>query len=154
MASNNKRYRFALIEQPGESDPRRLPTRYRRYQGYRPPPPLVLRPNDPMAALLEAFAYLDRRGEGFEGWAPSLADNPIAFLLDALGDAVFLRDAKDGRLIYRNRAARQLPLGRREKPTAAPEKSEEPADTHTSRRSMVFRWGRLTLEVEVLQVLG
>jgi len=107
-----------------------------------------------MAALLEAFAYLDRRGEGFEGWAPSLADNPIAFLLDALGDAVFLRDAKDGRLIYRNRAARQLPLGRREKPTAAPEKSEEPADTHTSRRSMVFRWGRLTLEVEELQILG
>ncbi len=156
MPADDKRYRFMLMETEGQKE-RPLPVRYRRYRGYRPPPPLVPRPNDPMGALLEAFAFLNRRGTGFEAWAPSLIDNPLAFLLDALDDAVLLRDARNGRVLYKNRAARRLPLPRREQPAAAPQSgaTSEPTDEPeepTALRKMTFRWGRLNLELEVLRV--
>jgi hypothetical protein len=156
MPADDKRYRFVLMET--DTGAERLPVRYRRYRAYQPPPPLVPRPNDPMGALLEAFAFLERRGTGFEAWAPALADNPLAFLLDTLDEAVMLRDARSGRVVYKNRAARRLPLPEREQPAAAPPPgaaNSEPADEpegQTARRKMSFRWGRLNLELEVLRV--
>lgn len=130
---SDKRYRFVLIE---ESD-QRLPVRYRRARSYRAPP-LIPRP-DPMQALLEAFELLDRRGEGSEAWAPVLADNPLSFLLDALEDAVLVREV-EGRLLYRNRAARRLPA------------ASGDVTPHTEHRRMRFRFGRAQLELEIIQV--
>ena len=132
---SDRRYRFVLIEETDQ----RLPVRYRRARSYRAPPPLIPEPN-PMQALLEAFALLDRRGEGSEAWAPVLADNPIAFLLDALEDAVLVREV-EGRLLYRNRAARRLTVA-----------SGDEAAPRTDHRRMRFRFGRAQLELEIIQV--
>ena len=98
--SRGPRYRFVLVQEPGTT----LPVRYRRR---RPFVPLWVRRSDPLEALIEAFLKLDRRGEGQAAWAPVLSDNPLSFLLDALGDAVVVR-YDDGRLAYANPAARQL----------------------------------------------
>ena len=60
-----------------------------------------------MWALLDAFASLHRRGTGPEAWASPLTTNPLAFLLDTMSDAVFVRGA-DGSVVFRNRAADRL----------------------------------------------
>jgi PAS domain-containing protein len=94
------RYRFVLIEDPGVT----LPVRYQRTRRF--PPPVWVRA-DPLDLLLEAFWRLSRRGEGEQAWAPSLQDDPLTFLLDAVSDAITLRES-GGRLLYANPAARAL----------------------------------------------
>lgn len=138
--TERKRYRFVLIEEPEST----LPVRYLR----RPSPPpgagtARYAPRDPMGALVEAFALLQRRSGGPEAWAPVLSDNPMAFLLDALEDAIFLRDEESGRLLYSNRAANRIPEHCRCD-------EDEATGVPTLRcRRMTFRWrnSRLVLEV-------
>ena len=63
------------------------------------------------ADLLDAFQLLTRRGAGMLAWAAPFRDHPIAFLLDSMGDAANLWGAQ-GELLYQNRAAAALGLGR------------------------------------------
>jgi signal transduction histidine kinase len=60
--------------------------------------------------LLGAFDLLSRQGTGQNAWAAPLRHDPIAFLLDTVGDAINLWGPR-GELLYRNRAARELGLG-------------------------------------------
>jgi len=60
-------------------------------------------------AILDAFRRLGRRGEGAAAWTAPLAGDPVAFLLDAIGDAVNLW-GPSGQLLYRNRQAEELNL--------------------------------------------
>ena len=140
MSNDRKRYRFVLLEQPEN----RLPVRYRSTRRSPGPPPPS--PPEPMAALAEALSLLDHRGTGFEAWAPSLAHNPIAFVLDAVEDAVILREA-GGKLLYCNRAARRLPSGC---PEPAHGSSAEPLRV----RKMPFAWRNLHLVVEIIHYEG
>ena len=139
--TERKRYRFVLLEEPQSY----LPVRYRR----RPTYPLGTgstryTARDPMGALVEAFALLQHRSGGAEAWAPVLSDNPLAFLLDALEDAIFRRDEESGRLLYSNRAARRLPAHCRCEDVAV-------AGVPSLRcRRMSFRWRNSTLVLEVI----
>jgi hypothetical protein len=67
----------------------------------------------PIADLLEAFGLLAQRGSGGLPWAAPFRHDPIAFLLDSMGDAVNLWTA-GGFLLHRNRAAEALDMGRDE----------------------------------------
>jgi hypothetical protein len=78
------RFHFVLVEEPVGLVPRARP-RPRRTPRISPLRREVDRP-DPMNALLSAIASLTVRGEGPEAW--TLVHDPLAFLLDALGDAV------------------------------------------------------------------
>lgn len=66
-----------------------------------------------LVVLLKAFDLLTHRGAGALPWAAPLRDDPIAFLLDTMGDAISLRGAQ-GELLYQNRAAAELGIGRRD----------------------------------------
>lgn len=69
-------------------------------------------PNDmTKTALMSAFQLLSNRGVGPSAWAASFYHDPIAFLLDTSSDAVNLWGSR-GELLYRNRAAERLGLGR------------------------------------------
>ena len=139
--NERKRYRFVLVEEPESC----LPVRYRRRSSAMPGVPSGrYTARDPMGALLDAFALLQRRSYGDEAWAPVLSDNPVAFMLDALEDAIFLRDEESGRLIYSNRAANRLPEHCRCV-------DDEVAGVPTLRcRRMTFRWRSSTLVLEVI----
>jgi hypothetical protein len=63
------------------------------------------------AALVAAFQLLACRGTGPLAWAASLRHDPIAFLLDTSSDAITLWGSQ-GELLYRNRTAERLGLGR------------------------------------------
>lgn len=63
------------------------------------------------AALLGAFHLLARRGPGSSGWATSFRHDPIAFVLDTTDDAINLWGST-GDLLYQNRAAADLGIGR------------------------------------------
>lgn len=141
------RYRFVLIEDSAD-----LPVLHGATSGPFPPRATVRTTSvtapvsvDPIAAILEAFSALGLRGAGDSAWAVPLAGNPLGFLLDSLGDAVFVRDAAGG-LLYRNRAAEAI------EPVARP---PVPAETlHLGsrmyeRRCLVVEHprGRLVLEV-------
>jgi hypothetical protein len=60
-------------------------------------------------ALLAACTRLARRGSGPNAWAPPLHGDALAFLLDAIGDAVNVW-GPDGRLIFRNAASARQAL--------------------------------------------
>jgi peroxiredoxin len=60
--------------------------------------------------LVYAFDLLSRRGTGQSAWAAPFRHDPIAFLLDAMGDAANLW-APTGVLLYQNRASVDLGLG-------------------------------------------
>lgn len=64
-----------------------------------------------VSALLGAFELLTHRGNGSAAWASPFRDNALAFLLDSMSDAGNLWDW-EGELLYRNRAAEQLGIGR------------------------------------------
>lgn len=98
-----------------------------------------------MAAIFDAFLALGRRGVGESAWAVPLADNPLGFLLDSLGDAVFVREA-GGMLLYRNRAAQDVaPV---ERPPVPAETVRLGARTYERRCLVVDRpEGRFILEV-------
>lgn len=143
--SRGPRYRFILVEDPGIT----LPVRYRQRRAL---PRFWVRRTDPMEALLAAFLKLDRRGEGEEAWAPVLTEDPLTFLLDALGDAVLVRRT-DGSLAYANRAARRLPreIGPAQRRVAL--EVLELDDGRFERRCMAFGEGPRSLIVEVLRRL-
>lgn len=148
------RYRFVLVDESAE-----LPVLYGRTIGHSPragdraavqaagmtAPASV----DPIAAIIEAFSVLDVRGAGERAWAVPLAGNPLGFLLDSLGDAVFVRDAA-GRLLFRNRAAQEI------EPVARP---PVPAETLRlgsrvyERRCLVVEHGQGRLVLEVMHGL-
>ncbi len=65
-------------------------------QQQEPPPGLVL--------LLSALHRLSFRAGEPGGWAPPLAEDPIAFLLDTVGEAVNVWTTA-GELVYSNHAA-------------------------------------------------
>jgi hypothetical protein len=62
-------------------------------------------------ALLSAFELLTHRGNGSAAWASPFRDNALAFLLDSMSDVANLW-GPEGELLYRNRAAEQLGIGR------------------------------------------
>lgn len=63
------------------------------------------------AALVAAFKLLACRGSEPLAWTASFRHDPIAFLLDTISDAVNLWGSH-GELLYQNRAAQRLGLGR------------------------------------------
>ena len=60
--------------------------------------------------LLGAFRLLARRGTGSMPWSTPYDHDPIAFLLDAVTDAMNVW-GPNGQLVFRNRAAAQLDAG-------------------------------------------
>ncbi len=135
-----QRYRFVLLEDPGVT----LPVPYQPPA----PQPVWVRAPDPLDLLVAALYRLSWRGEGEEPWAPALAEDPLAFLLDAIGDAVILRE-QGGRLMYANPAARRLRL-----PEQALERELELLeleDARYERRCMTFQHGAARLVLEVLR---
>jgi hypothetical protein len=59
--------------------------------------------------VLQAFELLARRGPGGAGWAAPFREDPLAFLLDTVSDAINLYSTT-GELLYQNRAAGALGL--------------------------------------------
>lgn len=65
-------------------------------------------PNDnALGQLLRAFALLNQQGTGVLAWAAPFRDNPIAFLLDSMSDALSVRSSS-GELLFQNRYAAHL----------------------------------------------
>lgn len=144
MAGKGPRYRFVLVQEPDTT----LPVRFRRT---RPAFSYWVRRSDPMEVLLEALFKLSHRSEGTSAWAPSLADNPLAFLLDAMGDAVIVRH-RDGKMVYANPAARRMGVEPLEQDRAfAALEMLELENRRFERRCMAFGEGRHTLVLEVLR---
>ena len=73
--------------------------------------PSLMRGEQAVSALLSAFELLTNRGNGSAAWASPFRDNALAFLLDSMSDAANLWGSA-GELLYRNRAAEQLGIGR------------------------------------------
>lgn len=83
------------------------------------------------ASLLAAVEHLGLRSEGPEAWTAGPGNDPIAFLIDTIADAVTLWAG--GSLIYRNRSAERL----------------EAARCDLERRSLYFRAGNTEYVLEV-----
>lgn len=66
-----------------------------------------------MGALITACELLAQRGPAPNAWTTPFRQNPIAFLLDTMNEALILW-GPDGTLIYRNRAAEAIGLDCRE----------------------------------------
>jgi hypothetical protein len=62
------------------------------------------------SSLLHALGLLSRRGIGGLAWSTPFHDDPIAFMLDSMNDALNVWDA-DGKLVFQNRTALGLGLG-------------------------------------------
>jgi PAS domain-containing protein len=137
------RYRFILVEEPESL----LPVRYRRSV---PPPPIWVRRSDPLEVLVEAFLRLSFRSEGARAWAPALSENPLTFLLDAVGDAVILR-LGDGQMVYANPAARGLDVEALERRSATALELLQVEGRQYERRCMSFSHGAQTFLLEVLR---
>ena len=60
-----------------------------------------------LSQLLRAFALLNLRGTGVLAWAAPFRDNPIAFLLDSMSDALSIWSSS-GELLFQNRYAARL----------------------------------------------
>jgi hypothetical protein len=73
--------------------------------------PSLIHGEQAVSALLGAFELLTHRGNGSAAWASPFRDNALAFLLDSISDATNLW-GPEGELLYRNRAAEQLGIGR------------------------------------------
>jgi hypothetical protein len=99
------RWRIEIVEQREES---RALVRWRRF-ARTPAASAPPQGESSMEALLAALGRVTRRGEGARAWAPPLADDPIAFLLDSVRDAVNVW-SPTGQLLYSNRAAATLEL--------------------------------------------
>lgn len=101
------RWRIRLVE---ECEPA-LPVLWRPRPELGAEEPSPPRPDQSgMLALLAALGRLGRRGGGPGAWAAPLADDPLAFVLDAMADAINVWSAT-GQLLYSNRAALELELG-------------------------------------------
>lgn len=98
------------------------------------------------AALVAAFRLLARRGNGPLAWTTFFRHDPIAFLLDTTNDAINLWGSK-GELLYRNRSAEQLKLGRSD------ETGREvlwPDGRRCERRCCRFRCGNAEYLIEII----
>lgn len=73
--------------------------------------PSLINGEQAVFALLSAFELLTHRGNGNAAWASPFRDNALAFLLDSMSDAANLW-GPEGALLYRNRAAERLGVGR------------------------------------------
>ena len=73
--------------------------------------PSLMHGEQAVSALLSAFELLTHRGNGCAAWASPFRDNALAFLLDSMSDATNLWGS-EGELLYRNRAAERLGIGR------------------------------------------
>lgn len=102
-----------------------------------------------VSALLGAFELLTRRGDGSAAWASPFRDNALSFLLDAMSDATNLWGS-DGELLYRNRAAEQLCIGRCDD-TAAEEVTID--GRRFERRAVRCRFGDNQYVLEILRDL-
>jgi hypothetical protein len=91
---------------------RPLPILFRR----REEPPRVPPSDRGLRTLLHALELLARRGTGGRAWAAPFREDPIAFLLDTMSDAVTLRGS-GGEILHENRAAAELGLTRSVAPT-------------------------------------
>lgn len=81
-----------------------------------------------VAALFAAIELLSYRGPGAQGWAASYRHDPIAFLLDAMSDAIVLSNAR-GEILFQNAAAIELGLGPEEnEPFGGDRRGEERHD--------------------------
>jgi hypothetical protein len=100
-----QRWRIELVEERGQ------PTALVRWLPP-PSPPEVITPREegPMVALLAALGRLARRGQGSAAWAQPLVEDPIAFLLDSVHDAVNVW-SPTGELLFTNRSAGAFELG-------------------------------------------
>ena len=66
--------------------------------------------SDPAArALVSAMELLNFRSSGPAAWVSPFRENPIAFLLDSMADAVTVKD-EHGAVVFRNRAGMELQL--------------------------------------------
>lgn len=84
----SERYRIFLI--PDASGPPLVPARRRARSHPKQPHSQGQDVSLAVGALLNAFSRVCRRGPGPAAWAPVM-DDPLAFLLDAMSDAVVLR---------------------------------------------------------------
>lgn len=75
------------------------------------PPRLLLPRERAVAALLGACELLMRRGPEPGAWTTPFRQDPVAFLLDSMNDAVTLW-GPDGVIVYNNRAAEEIGCGR------------------------------------------
>lgn len=100
----------------------------------------------PSAALVAAFALLARRGNGPLAWTTFFRHDPIAFLLDSTSDAINLWGPQ-GELLYRNRAAEGLKMGRSDE---TPREVLWPSGRRLERRCCRFRCGNAEYVLEIL----
>lgn len=98
-----------------------------------------------MQSLVRAMSRLQRRGKGERAWTTSVADEPLAFLLDAISDAWMLRE-RGGKVLFANAAARALSLETR--PTEVYEKFRAEGKLY-ERRTQAFE----QYVLEVVRVL-
>jgi hypothetical protein len=118
-----------------------------RAEERQPPPPAPWAAS--IAALLHAFTTLLRRGTGPFAWAPTYEDDAVAWLLDAMSDAVTLW-GPDGRMLYQNAAAGDLGL-----PLAADHTVGrfEANGRLYERRCARFQQGDVDLVLEIVRVV-
>ena len=97
--------------------------------------------------LLGAFTLLAFRGTGNQPWVAPFRHDPIAFLLDTVSDATNLWAADARELLYQNRAATALAVGRCDDTVA-----EEFAvgDRHFERRCLRFGAGGRDYILEII----
>jgi PAS domain-containing protein len=135
-----RRWRFDLVEET-ESLP--VP--------WRPPEPREPPAHSPgaegAAALLAAVELLRRRGSGSFAWAASFRDDPIAFLLDAVSDAISIWDP-GGTLLYRNGAATALGLEASEE---SPLEIFDREGRRFERRCVRYRFGETERILEIVR---
>jgi hypothetical protein len=98
-----RRWQFRLTEEPEN-----LPAPWRRAE--RHAASSLVSGAYAARALLAAFHLLAQRGAGHGAWAAPFRHDPIAFMLDTIGDAINLWSA-EGALLYRNAAAAELCVG-------------------------------------------
>lgn len=105
--SYSPRYRIVLVEERGQA---LIPLDREEGEPGGAEIPDYLQP---LAALLAAIRKVNPRGPGPAGWSLSLAEDPVAFLLSSMSDAVLIR-AEEGRVLYSNPRAASLKLVERE----------------------------------------
>jgi len=139
------RWRFELVE-----DVDSLPVLWRPPSRVRQERRLTAPGGHAALALFAACELLSHRGVGDQSWALSFRHDPIAFLLDALGDAVNLW-GPGGELLYRNHAAERLDLG---PPQASPLEIVVAGENRLERRCLRFQSDGADYVLEIIHALA
>lgn len=103
---------------------------------------------DALMSLLHAIHVLERRGPGNLGWAAPFRDDPLAFVLDSVSDAMNVWS--DQQLLYSNEAAVRLGLGR---PDGAALEDFWVRGRHFERRCMHCNADGRTYVIEIIREL-